>query len=234
MQGLSGAEEAIGTTVVIDTFRAFTTAAFAHAGGVGRHYLVATLDQARALKDQHPTALLCGEDKGVTPSDFGLGNSPAEILEADLAGRTLIQRTSAGTRCVLAALASPNATSVHPASLVVASATARVVGAADEVTLVASGRFGTEPNIEDDLTADFITQAVQEPSTTLTTAAFETAETVRLSDSARRLLASPWSHPDDVDLCLDVDRFDFALVATLQRDGSALVERIDSEPTQRD
>ena len=122
-QGLDGAASAIGVAVVIDTFRAFTTAAFAQAQGVGGHYLASTVSQARMIAEQHRGALLCGEVDGIRPEGFDLGNSPAEVLAADLRGRTLVQRTSAGTRCVIAALGS-EATDVYAASLVVATATA--------------------------------------------------------------------------------------------------------------
>jgi len=222
--GLTGAGQAIGATAVIDTFRAFTTAAFAQAGGVGTHLLVATLDQARSLRTEHPTALVCGEDRGVTPPDFDLGNSPAEILGLELDGKTLIQRTSAGTRCVIAALGSEQATIVYPTSLVVASATAGALLGSNEITLVASGRFGTEPATEDDLTADFIASVVEgsaEPNPS------GTSEAVRSSDSALRLESSQWAHLDDVALCSDIDRFDFAMRADMRPDGSALLQRVD-------
>jgi 2-phosphosulfolactate phosphatase len=220
LHGLSGAEAAVGPTAVIDTFRAFTTAAFAHAAGVGTHILVATLDDARSLRETHPSALLCGEDRGVAPDDFDLGNSPAEVLEADLEGRTLIQRTSAGTRCVLAALRAAQVTIVHPTSLVIASATATALQSATEVSLVASGRFGIERATEDDLTADFISATLGGK-----TRPGATGEAARESDSAARLANSGWAHPDDVELCCDVDRFDFYLTAISHPDGHATVHR---------
>lgn len=220
LHGLAGAAKAIGSTAVIDTFRAFTTAAFAQANGVGTHILVASLEDARALKSEHPSALLCGEDRGITPDDFDLGNSPGEILATELEGRTLIQRTSAGTRCVLAALSAPDATGVHPASLVTASATAAALQSADQISLVASGRFGVERAVEDDLTADFI-GAVLTGSPPLST----TAEAAFESGSAARLRQSKWAHPDDVELCCDINRFSFFLTATRHPNGYSVVHR---------
>ncbi len=220
LQGLTGAERATGPTAVVDTFRAFTTAAYAHDGNIAQHFLVESIDDARRLSAVHPGALLCGEVEGVTPDDFDLGNSPAEVLAMDLEGRTLIQRTSAGTRSVLRALDSGKVGTVHPASLAVATATARAMASVEEVSLVASGRFGIEPVIEDDLTCDFIDAILSgaPPPQDVTT-------TLRASQSAERLESSPWTHPDDVLLCTRLDTFDFFLTATRQPDGYAKVHR---------
>jgi 2-phosphosulfolactate phosphatase len=44
-----------------------------------------------------------GEDHGLRPDGFDLPNSPVEVAAADLRGRSVVQRTSAGTRGVVAA-----------------------------------------------------------------------------------------------------------------------------------
>jgi 2-phosphosulfolactate phosphatase len=215
VQGLEGAANAAGVAVVIDTFRAFTTAAYAQGQGVGTHYLVSTVEEAREIAERHRGALLCGEVDGVRPDGFDLGNSPAEVLEADIEGRVFVQRTSGGTRCVRAALSSES-TAVYAASLVVATATAYAVGAAPTVTIIASGRNGTVPVFEDDATALLINDLIDghgDPH--------RTAARVRDSDSAATLAESTWAHPDDVLLATDVDRFDFAMKCSLMPDGSA-------------
>ena len=219
--GLAGAAEATGVAIVIDTFRAFSTAAYAHANGVGTHILVSEVDEARALRSTYPDSLLCGEDFGTKPPDFELDNSPYEIMNTDLAGRTLIQRTSAGTRCVMAALEA-GASRVLPAGFATASATARAASEAAEVSIVASGRHGTDPAIEDDLTADYIEAAL-----TGNTLDVDVAALARASESADRFRTRASAKPADVDLCCDVDRFDFCLIATLDTRGFATVTRLD-------
>jgi 2-phosphosulfolactate phosphatase len=217
--GLIGASTATGIAVVIDTFRAFTTAAYAQANGVGLHYLTSTVHEARELARQHPGALLCGEVDGVRPDDFDLGNSPAEILEADVEGRTFVQRTSGGTRCVVAALGSES-TDTYAASLVVATATADAIRNAPTITIVASGRGGSVPVFEDDATAALIDALVHghgDPT--------QTGNEVRQSESAEILAASPWAQPDDVLLATDVDRFDFAMRCNLSLAGFASLSR---------
>lgn len=204
--GLEGAGQASGPTVVIDTFRAFTACAFAIAGGIDRIVLAAELDEARHVASRLPSALLGGEEGGIKPDDFDIGNSPGEFLDlGDLSGRTLVHRTSAGTRCARAAL-DAGAAPLWAASLVVAGATFREFSSCDVVTVVPSGRYGTENAPEDEAVADYFDAAI---ARTLDAAAIAAA--VAATERAEELGRAPWVHPDDLDLCLDVDRFDFAM-----------------------
>lgn len=59
--------------------------------------LADSVDEARRLKAAHPGSLAMGEDHGRRPAGFDFSNSPVLIADADLDGRTLVQRTSAGT-----------------------------------------------------------------------------------------------------------------------------------------
>ena len=56
-----------------------------------------------AFKDAHRGTIALGEHGGLRPDGFDYPNSPAIVSRLDLAGRTLVQRTSAGTRGVVAA-----------------------------------------------------------------------------------------------------------------------------------
>src|SRR5438128_2218040 len=85
-----------GVAVVIDVFRAFTTAAWAFHLGVDRIVLTDDLEEALALKARIPGALAL-KDREPLPG-FDLDNSPVHLRQRrDLAGRTLVQRTTAGT-----------------------------------------------------------------------------------------------------------------------------------------
>ena len=90
-----------GPIVVVDVIRAFTTAAYAFGSGAQEIYLVASVDEALAFKATHPGSLAMGEDRGLRPDGFDFPNSPAMVRAADLGGRTLVQRTSAGTQGVV-------------------------------------------------------------------------------------------------------------------------------------
>src|SRR5262245_60543450 len=149
---LEGAKRATGTVAVIDVFRAFTTAAVAFANGASKIVMVRSVEEALALRAAGAGQICIGEVGGRPPPEFDFGNSPYEISTVDFSGKTIIQRTSAGTRGIVAA---SRANQLYAASLVTASATARSIAAqaAEEVTLVAMGENGINRTDEDELCA---------------------------------------------------------------------------------
>ena len=200
-----------GAVVAVDVLRAFTTAAYAFGAGASRIVLVDSVAEALAFNARRPDALVIGEDHGRQPEGFDLPNSPVEVSRADVAGRTLIQRTSAGTRGVVAAR---SATRLWCASLVCASATARAVTTSGlgEPTYVITGRFKDRPDrpgVDDLLTAELIERARLGQDLD----AAGTAEAVATSDEAASTLTlgDGHVHPDDIDYAVQVDRFDFAM-----------------------
>jgi 2-phosphosulfolactate phosphatase len=202
--------EVTGAVVVIDVIRAFTTAAFAFAAGAHEIFLVATLDEALQLKLEK-NALAMGEIGGRRPDGFDLSNSPVLASQADLLGRTLVQRTSAGTQGVVAAT---SATRMWCASLVVATATAMEVRSSGlgAPTYVITGMFADDPLMtgdDDRATAELIDRIrVGKASQANDTALF-----VAATHEAERTLAlgGEDSHRDDVAFASRVDAFDFAM-----------------------
>jgi len=82
---------------------------------------------------------LHGRGQGLAPDGFDYGNSPFEIATVNLSDKSIIQRTSAGTRGIVAA--STKADRLYAASVVTAEATVRALlsAASDEITIVAMG-----------------------------------------------------------------------------------------------
>jgi 2-phosphosulfolactate phosphatase len=149
---LSGAERATGSVVIIDVFRAFTTAAVVLARGAAKIVMVSGVEEALALRSAGVGQLCMGEVRGRAPSDFDLGNSPFEASQANVEGKTLIQRTSAGTQGIVSAT---HAIQLYAGSLVTAKATARAIlgHTVACATLVAMGNDGTTRADEDELCA---------------------------------------------------------------------------------
>lgn len=207
-----------GAVVAIDVIRAFTTAAYAFAAGAKRIYLVDSVADALAMKAADPELLAMGEDGGRRPTGFDFSNSPVEVAAADLHGRVLVQRTSAGTRGVVAAR---SATRLWCASLVCASATAAAVRASGlgDPTYVITGNFEHDPDmngVDDLFTANLIERARLGDDLD----ADGTADFVANSDEARRTLTLGHGHvdPDDIAYATRVDAFDFAMEVTRVRD----------------
>jgi 2-phosphosulfolactate phosphatase len=203
-----------GAVVVVDVIRAFTTAAYAFGAGAEAIYLVATAEEALAFVRTNPRVLAMGEQHGRRVEGFTLSNSPVEVSKADLEGRTLVQRTSAGTQGVVAAT---RATRLWCASLVCASATARAVNEAaiGAPSYVISGRFAdrADDSGSDDLACAEYIEALR---TSRAVQAAETIDRIANSNEAERTLrlGDGNVHPDDIAFATRIDVFNFAMEAT--------------------
>lgn len=206
---LSGARKAKGIAVVIDVFRAFTMEACALSSGVREIIATDSPERAMALARDFPDALLAGEVGGIKVEGFDFGNSPAEILQAPVAGQTLIHSTSAGTKGLLAA--ARTAEMVFPCSLVCAGALVSHIRKLNPelVTLVAMGDSGLERTAEDEQCALYLESLLLEKP-------FDVElmrKTILEQDSAMKFLdpEKPWFPEADLPICLDSDRYDFFL-----------------------
>jgi len=209
------AAEARGVVIVIDVIRAFTVAAYAFVGGAQALWLVRTVEEAFALRERKPEALLIGEVGGRLIPGFDINNSPTHMIASDVYDRILVQRTGAGTQ---GALAVANATHILLCSLVNAHATAtyaRVLAetAGGIVTLhpTSGGLDNGEPG-EDQVCADYVEALLRGQDDAREVL---TREITRLRDVGRfELWQQGYSDfPDgDIPLVLDVDRFGFAMV----------------------
>ncbi|MGE0222557.1 MAG: 2-phosphosulfolactate phosphatase [Acetobacteraceae bacterium] len=220
---LEGAQRAVGTVAIIDVFRAFTTAAVAFANGAARIIMVSGVEEALALRAQGIGQVCMGEVGGRAPAGFDFGNSPWQVSQADLRGKTLIQRTSAGTQGVVA---SARADRRYAASLVTARATARAMlaGGPERITLVAMGKEAVDRTEEDEVCALHLRNLLEgrkgDPDA-VRAMILAGAEASRFGDPAR-----PHLPAEDREIALDVDRFDFAIRIGIE-DGrpTACVER---------
>jgi 2-phosphosulfolactate phosphatase len=115
--------------------------------------MVRSVEEALALRHAGFGRICIGEVAGKAPDGFDFGNSPFEISGVDFGGKTIIQRTSAGTQGIVAA--GTRAVRLYAASLVTAEATVRTLlsGSPDQVSLVAMGENGLKRTDEDELCA---------------------------------------------------------------------------------
>ena len=192
--------------MVIDVLRAFSVSAYALAGGAAECRLVAEVEEARALADCIEGAVVSAEVEGLPIEGIAISNSPTMVRDADLQGRTLVQRTSSGTQGVVAAA---GAERLFACSLTVASATARAILADDPrlVTLVATGADRGHP--EDAACAAYVEAVLRGERPDLEALLGPLYATERY----RRLTGGGWPGfpASDVELSLAADRFDFAM-----------------------
>ncbi|MFJ5875804.1 2-phosphosulfolactate phosphatase [Streptomyces sp. NPDC093088] len=207
--GIPELAEVPSTAVVVDVMRAFTVAAWAFGRGAERIVLAGSLEEALALKARHPDWVALKD--GPPAPGFDAVNSPGLLRSADLGGRTVVQKTTAGT---VGALAVKDASLVLCAGFVVAEATARLLRArgCDRVTFVVTGEDG---RAEEDLAcARYIAGRAAGAGTDAAgflRRAGESRAAAELREGVRE-----GAHPDDVALCLELDRFPFAMVASVE------------------
>ncbi|UCH58107.1 MAG: 2-phosphosulfolactate phosphatase [Candidatus Bathyarchaeota archaeon] len=205
---VSGAAEARGLAVIIDVFRAFTTAAHVIANGASRIVPVGTVGEAFELRQLHPDWVLMGERGGIKVEGFDYGNSPYEVSRVDFKGRTVVQTTGAGTQGVVNAL---GADELLLGSFVMAGAIVEHIRKDQPgiVSLVAMGNFGVEPNEEDESCAEYIEDCLRGSSPD-----FEAMRRrIRVAPSGAKFFdpSKPQFREEDFHLALELDRFDFFL-----------------------
>ena len=155
LQLTEGAKKAKGLTVVIDVFRAFTTACFIMNNSAEAIYPVGSVEEAFRLKDILPNCLLVGERNEVIVPGFDYGNSPANIEHTDFSGKNIVHTTSAGTQGIVNAV---NADEIITAAFVNAPAVVRYIkkAAPENVSIVCMGKAALSPAEEDTWCAEYI------------------------------------------------------------------------------
>jgi 2-phosphosulfolactate phosphatase len=222
---IEGAARALGVVAIIDVFRAFTTAAVAIANGATRITMVASVEEALALRSQAVGQICMGEVGGRPVDGFDFSNSPFDLSKTDLSGLSIIQRTSAGTQGIVTAAKA--AEHMFAASLVTASATARAISslASDRITLVAMGEEGKQRSSEDEICALHLRNLlVGRPGNpdAARQMILSGAEVAKFNDPNR-----PWLIPDDVPFALNIDRYDFAIKVAIE-DGFPVARKFEA------
>ncbi len=221
---VEGAKKAEGVAVIIDVFRAFSVACYAFDGGASQIIAASQVEKALSLKQIYSNAFLVGERDERKIPGFDFGNSPTEILKADLSGKTIIHTTTAGTQGLIN---SDKAEIVITGSFVNAGAIVRYISHINPeiVYLVAMGYRSTISADEDLLCANLIAERLR-GSSTITE---KEIAALRYSSGQRFFNKEniEFSPPTDFFLCTMTDRFNFVLKALRRPDGNVSLIRTD-------
>lgn len=208
LQLIRGAEKAKGLTVIIDVFRAFSTACYIMAAGAEKIITVEHVEDALYLKKKIKDAILLGERNERKVPGFDFDNSPSHILNADFTGKTIIMTTSSGTRGIVNA---HSADEIITGSFVNADAVISYITRKNpaEVSLVCMGYEGRTPTQEDTFFAEYVQDQLlgKDVDFQKMINIMRTGDGARLLDPANH----EWSPATDFDLCLDLNRFNFVL-----------------------
>ena len=214
------AREAEGVTIIIDVYRAFTTAAVVLDRGADRIVLVAEVEEALALCNGGMGDLLMGEVDGIRPEGFDWGNSPYEMSQVDVKGKTIVQSTRAGTVGVAAAV---KAETIFLGSFVVAEATVQAIRQDNPslVSIIAMGDRGAHRSDEDEQCALYLRNLLegrQPDPAAVRSLVMDGGQTQKFIDPDQ-----PQYHPEDVELALQLNRYPFAM--RISRENGLLVAR---------
>lgn len=222
---MDSARHAEGVVVVIDVFRAISFACCAFGRGAKIIFAVSELATAYDLKRRRPTYLLAGERRGRPPEGFDLGNSPSELFNKEICGRTLIHTSSSGTKALTAAT---------KASVVLAGCFLNADAVVDHISSVRPpqvslvccepGPPGDEVD-EDSLCADYILRRLRGESVEYGPILdrLKVVENGKLFFQRER----PWRPASDFWLCTDLNRYPILVKAEPVDQGVSLVRGVE-------
>jgi 2-phosphosulfolactate phosphatase len=208
LQLIQGAKEARGLVVVIDVFRAFSTACYLFDGGAEQIIPVEHVEEAFQLKEKMPHVITLGERSERKVLGFDFGNSPTHILQEDLKNKTIVMTTSSGTKGIVNATL---ADQIITGSFVNAGAIIRYIRQQNPsvVSFVCMGYECRYPTQEDTFLAEYLRDTLLDKETDFG----QMKDLLAVGDGSRLLDPAnhQWSPSSDFDLCLDLNRFDFVL-----------------------
>ncbi len=222
-QLLEGAKAATGLTIIIDVFRAFSTACYATDLGAAKIIPVGNIDEAYNLQKKYPGSLLMGERHEKKPEGFDFGNSPSQLKRKAISGKTIIHTTSSGTQGIVNA---KNADEIITGSFVNSGAIVQYIRQRkpDNVSLVCMGYACKYPTDEDTLCAVYLKNELEGKPSNLA----QMKAQIRKGSGARFFAPEKqeWAPQADFDMCLALNRFNFVLKAE-EEEGKKLLRKID-------
>jgi len=218
LQLVEGAKKALGLTVIIDVFRAFSTDCYVFGNGAEKIIPIESVGEALELRKKHPDYILMGERDGKKPEGFDYGNSPTEIENIDFTGKTIIQTTTAGTQGILNAI---NALEIITGSFVNLGAVVNYIRKTKfkDVSLVCMGDKGIAISDEDTMCAEFIKVSIEDKEVD-----FQKIKSyLKTYKSAQKFFDTEkvWAPMRDFELCTAINRFSF--IIRVEAPGSNMV-----------
>jgi len=222
LQLIEGAKKAQGLTVIIDVFRAFTTACYIVNNNAAQLIPVGDIEEAYKRKKEDPATILIGERNENIPEGFDYGNSPSHIQHKDFSGKTVVHTTSSGTQGIVHA---NNADEIITGSFVNAGAVIRYIKQhnPDNVSLVCMGYATLYPTEEDTFCAEYIKAGLENNSVD-----FSQMKQIIRNTSAKRFFEEAkqgYAPSSDFDLCITLDTFNFVLQAVKQNQQFRLIKK---------
>jgi 2-phosphosulfolactate phosphatase len=214
-------------TIVIDVFRAFTTASYI-LERTPDHYILSTKsDVISRLSLIYPNTLLIGKPEINATLIYDIPNSPTRTKEREIKNKTILHRTEAGAKGVLDALKNQSSV-VLAAGFVNAHATVEYIklNKIQHISILPMGHEAATPSLEDDICAQYIQALIENTKMDLELC----LSAIRESVGRYFFTDDQWQYPkEDLERCLKLNRFNFAIQAILQEE-YAVLTRCDINP----
>ena len=208
---LKGAKKARGLTVIVDVFRAYTTAAYLFDRQADKIFIVSKIETAKKLKKVLDDPILIGERKGIKIADFDYNNSPYFISQHDFSGKEIVLSTSAGTKGIIKAT---GADEIITGSFVNIAAAARYIKNknVDIISIVAMGNNGITEADEDDLYVQELNKLLEDKEILSQN---EIKNRLRRPAGDRFFVESTQTQmpKEDFEYCLKINKFNFVIKA---------------------
>ena len=203
--------------VVVDVFRAFTTACYVLENNPKAYYLTNRCAVIQQLSESVLGPILIGKPEIGSEVEYTIPNSPTRTLGVDMSNRVVLHRTAAGGSGVLAVAAEK----VLAAGFVNADATVALIKtlSPSRVRIIPMGHEGTTPSLEDDLCARYIDGLIKGKKIDISPFIPE------LKKGAGKYFfgKDQEQYPrEDFERCLKLNRFNFAIIAEVQGDFAIL------------
>lgn len=210
--------EQLHITVVIDTFRAFTTASYVLERNPTAYIITTKSAVVSRLASALQNPLLIGKPEIGAQLAYDILNSPTRVTESMLSGRPVLHRTEAGSRGILLA---KEADMVLVAGFVNADATVeylRKLGTL-QITLAPMGHEATRPSLEDHLCALYIAALINNKKIEIK----KYFPALRKGSGKYFFSRDQWQYPqEDFKRCLETGRYRFAIRAIIKDDYALL------------
>ncbi|MDC7225930.1 MAG: 2-phosphosulfolactate phosphatase [Spirochaetales bacterium] len=201
----SNTEKIEGFTIVVDVFRAFSTAYYIQEKNPLKYILSESIEHSWQLKNANKNSILIGEREGYKIEGFNFGNSPTEIAGSDFSRNVVIHTTTNGTRGVLA---QPVDNEVVVGSFVNLQALLNHIydNKIQTVNIYCTAPKDTLYGEEDWVFADYLKARL-----TGENSSFEDVIVKLRNGTGRGFVEETFAPYTDFLMCMDINRFDFIL-----------------------
>ncbi|MBN9342921.1 MAG: hypothetical protein BGO76_07055 [Caedibacter sp. 38-128] len=208
-------------TVIIDVFRAFTTACYVLERHPASYFYSYSCKAVEKLTLQTVNPFLIGKPEKGSQLKYHIPNSPTHVAKKEIKNRNIIHRSESGARGILS---SQKVDLILAAGFVNARATVDYIKTFKNsiVTILPMGHEATSPSLEDEICAQYLLALMNSKC-------FDTSIYVlELASGPGKYFFSDDQdqYPkEDFAMCLELNKFNFAIQAQLHSDYAVLKRR---------